>query len=158
MSQLPLKHSIITQKFMWRKFMWGHVRSRGPTDSMNKGHIKTLSSDTLCRSSDFELLFKWLWVKSDGPNWGQRRSFGVVQAHSILKTGQLTINRTKIVTFGTSKRLFFRINASADQPDKIWDSECYNFLSGLLFTVLFFRMDCIWFTIIVSVANCVQAW
>ena len=59
------------------------------------------------------------------------------------KTGEWTINRTKIVTFGFSKRSSFWVNASGDQPDKIWDSECYNFLSGLLFTLLFFRMDCI---------------
>ena len=43
---------------------------------------------------------------------------------------------------------------SADSPDNVRDSECYNFLSGLLLTVLIFRMKCICLKIIVSV----QAW
>ena len=94
--------------------------------------------------------------------WSKMRSEKVIWGQVILifkKKPGISISPnfawTQSVIF-----LKFRIwiNASADQPDKIWDSECYNFLSGLLFTVLFFRMDCICLEIIVSAANCVQAW
>ena len=101
MSQLSLKHNIITQKFMWRKFMWGQVGSYGPPDSMNKGHILTLYSDTFCRSSDFELLFWRSCKKSHWPKWGQMK---VIWGQVIFTFSTIqVINRKRteipIVTF-----------------------------------------------------------